>query len=63
MKHLLILLFLFSFSFAWALPECEGDESNWQNCEGSLQSSSGRVYKGIFLNGKFLGENDKGVIY
>ena len=49
MKYLLILLLLFSFSSAWALPECEGDESNWQNCEGILQSSTGRAYKGIFL--------------
>ena len=63
MKYLYILLFLFSFSSAWGVPLCEGDESTWQNCKGTLKSHSGRVYTGIFLNGKFEGKNENEVIY
>ena len=41
MKNLLtimVLYLLLTISQAWSLPPCEGDESNWQNCEGILTS-------------------------
>ncbi len=48
---------------AWSLPPCEGDESKWDNCEGSLTSSSGRIYIGVFKDRIFEGKNDKNVKY
>ena len=55
----MVLYLLLTISQAWSLPPCEGDESNWQNCEGSLRSASGRKYIGVFKNGIFEGKYEK----
>ena len=66
MKNLLTIMLLYlllTISQAWSLPVCEGDESNWQNCEGSLRSASGAIYTGVFKNGIFEGKNEKDTKY
>ena len=65
MKYLLTitaLYLLLSMSQAWSLPPCEGDESNWHNCEGSLTSGSGKVYIGVFKDGIFEGKGEKKIL-
>ena len=60
----MVLYLLLTISQAWSLPVCEGDESNWQNCEGSLTSGTGTIYTGTFRDGIFEGRNDEyGVNY
>jgi len=55
----MVLYLLLTISQAWSLPVCEGDESNWQNCEGSLTSGTGTIYTGTFRDGIFEGRNDE----
>ena len=65
MKNLLtimVLYLLLTISQAWSLPPCEGDESNWQNCEGSLTSGSGTIYTGVFKDGIFEGKDKKKIL-
>ena len=60
MKNLLtitILYLLLSISQAWSLPPCEGEESKWQNCEGSLTSKLGTML-GVFKDGIFVGKSE-----
>tara|TARA_R110002012_G_scaffold289848_1_gene483190 strand:- start:41 stop:865 length:825 start_codon:yes stop_codon:yes gene_type:complete len=59
----MVLYLLLTISQAWSLPPCEGDESNWQNCEGSLTSDSGQIYTGVFKDGIFEGKNEKDTKY
>ena len=62
MKNLLTittLYLLLTLSQAWSLPPCEGQESKWQNCEGSLTSASGTIYIGVFKDGIFEGKNEE----
>ena len=58
-----LVIFLTICSKSWALPECEGDESNWQNCEGSLTSGSRTIYTGVFKDGIFEGKSEKDIKY
>ena len=65
MKNLLTittLYLLLSISQAWSLPPCEGEESKWQNCEGSLTSHSGTIYIGVFKDGIFDGKMKRGTL-
>ena len=65
MKNLLTittLYLLLSMSQAWSLPLCEGEESKWHNCEGSLTSASGKVYTGVFKDGIFEGKDKKKIL-
>tara|TARA_B100000676_G_C17978823_1_gene787733 strand:- start:716 stop:1009 length:294 start_codon:yes stop_codon:yes gene_type:complete len=61
---IMVLYLLLTISQAWSLPVCEGDESNWQNCEGSLRSATETIYTGVFKDGIFEGRNgEKGIKY
>ena len=65
MKNLLtimVLYILLTISQAWSLPTCEGEESKWHNCEGSLTSASGKVYTGVFKDGIFEGKDKKKIL-
>jgi len=62
MKNLLtiiVLYLLLTISQALSLPPCEGDESKWQDCEGSLTSASGTIFIGVFKDGIFEGKNEE----
>ncbi len=46
-----------------SLPPCEGEESKWQNCEGSLTSGRGTIFTGVFKDGIFEGKSEKDIKY
>ncbi len=59
-----LMLLLANVVSAAALPPCRGgDESKWQDCEGTLMSASGKEYVGVFKDGIFEGENAEGTQY
>jgi len=52
------LIYVAFISSAYALPQCrDGDETKWQNCQGTLVSGTGKEYVGVFKDGIFDGNN------
>ena len=51
-----ILFLLLSMSQANALPSCEGDSSEWNDCEGTQTFSDGTKYSGEYQHGKPNGQ-------
>lgn len=52
--YYLLVIFLLPYAPAWALPECEGDTKDWNDCEG-VQEWNGVKYEGEFKNSLFDG--------
>ena len=59
LRYLLFILILGSLYAQSNLPACQGGEvSKWNNCFGSITTSSGHRYVGDFKNGKYNGQGE-----